>query len=202
MTTLYHFGGQPFDKNRRFLPLDTDHKPGGLWLTEDRIDGWKNHVLRRIAERASGWCYGDLRFMSVFEIGQTCSAKNVLTITREEDMENFLESYLETSNRNCKGKNLESIRDQCIPNCSGSCYNCYGFHIDWDRVKVAYQGLALTYYSEEISHRSNNPRLHWSRLDCASWCFWDISCLTLVEENVRTEYKCDGRCFSTYCPMK
>ena len=100
--------------------------------------------------------------------------------------------------RNCKGEYLEKIRAQCIPNCSESCYNCYGFHIVWDRVKVAYKGLALTFYSEEISHRSKNPRMHWSRLDCTSWCIWDDSCLTLVEENVRTEYTCDGNCLSNY----
>ena len=171
MTLLYTFGGKPFDKNRRFLPLDTDHKPGGLWLTEDRIDGWKNHVLTCITENPSEWCYGDLRYKTAFEFDPINYSRYVLTIACREDMENFLESYLETSKRNCKGKDLESIRDQCIPNCPGSCNNCYGFHIDWNRVKAEYKGLALTSYSREISHRSNSPRMHWSRLDCASLVF-------------------------------
>ena len=202
MTLLYHFGSQPFDKNRRSLPQDTDHKPGGLWLTEDRIDGWKNRVLRGITERPSEWCYADLRFISVFETDQAHFSGNVLTIACREDMDNFLECYLETSPRNCKSKDLERISDQCIPACSGSCYNCYGFHIDWNRVKAGHKGLAVTCYSREISHRSKNPRMHWSRLDCASWCFWDVSYLTLVQVNVRTEYTCDGKCLSNYCPVK
>ena len=185
MTLLYTFGGKPFNKSNSRLPQNTDHKPGGLWLSEDRKDGWKSLVLRRTLEHPSEWCYGDLKFKTVFEIDRVRSIENILTIACIEDMNYFLECYLEKSMRNCKGEYLEKIRAQCIPNCSESCYNCYGFHIVWDRVKVAYKGLALTFYSEEISHRSKNPRMHWSRLDCTSWCIWDDSCLTLVEENVR-----------------
>ncbi len=204
MTLLYSFGGRPFDKNRRCLPQDTDHKPGGLWLTECRTDGWKNHVLTGITERPLEWCYGDLRLMTVFEFDQDRFAESVFTIARKKDMEDFLESYLEPRKRNCKSEDLESIRSQCIPRCSGSCYNCYGFHIDWNRVKADYRGLALTFYTEEISHRTRDPRMHWSRLDCPSWCIWDIdlSCLTTLEENVETGYTCDGNCQSTYCPTR
>ena len=202
MTLLYTFGGKPFDKSNSSLPLNTDHKPGGLWLTEDRKDGWKRLVLRRAKEHPSEWCYGDLKFKTIFQIDQVRSAENILTIACKKDMDDFLRSYLEQSERNCKSEDLEKIRDRCMPDCSGSCHNCYGFHIEWNRVKVDYQGLALTFYSEKISHHSKNPRLHWSRLDCASWCIWDNSCLTLVEENVGTEYTCDGKCLSIYCPMK
>ena len=202
MTLLYHYSGKPFDKNRRCLPPDTDHKPGGLWLTEDRADGWKNHVLRCINERPSDWCYGDLQYKTVFEFDPNEYGKYVLTVACKEDVGDFLENYLETSERNCKSKDLECIRDRCMSDCSGSCYNCHGFHIAWNRVKANCRGFALTFHSEDISHRSKDPRLHWSRLDCASWCIWDTSCLTLVEENVRTKYTCDGKCLSTYCPMK
>ena len=204
MTLLYTFGGKPFDKNRRCRPPDTDHKPGGLWLTEDRSDGWKNLVLRQIHKCPSQWCHGDLRYKTVFEFNPDGHGKYVLTVACKEDMEYFLENYLESSERNCKSTDLERIRDRCIPDCSGSCYNCHGFHIDWNRVRVDYRGLALTFHSEEISHRSKDPRLHWSRLDCASWCFWDkeLSCLTTLEENIGTEYSCDGNCPSSFCPMK
>ena len=204
LTLLYTFGGKPFNKNRRCLPSDTDHKPGGLWLTEDRTDGWKNHVLRCITENPSEWCYGDLRYETVFEFSPDDHGRHVLTVASVEDMEDFLENYLEATERNCKSEDLECIRGLCIPGCPGSCYNCHGFHIAWDRVKADYSGFALTFHSEAISHRSRDPRLHWSRLDCASWCFWDgeLSCLTTLEENVTTEYSCDGKCLSSHCPMQ
>lgn len=202
MTLLYHFGGQSFDKNRRCLPLNTDHKPGGLWLTEDRLDGWKNLVLKQIQKRPSEWCYGDLRFVTIFEIDSTIADSTVLTIARNGDMDDFLERYLEKSQRNCRGEDLDGIRNQCGPTCSGSCFNCFGFHIGWDRVKVDYAGIALTFYSKEISHRSQDPRMHWSRLDCASWCIWDTRSLMPVRENVRTEFTCNGKCLSSHCPMK
>ena len=62
MTLLYTFGGKPFNKSNSRLPQNTDHKPGGLWLAEDRKDGWKSLVLRRTLEHPSEWCYGDLKF--------------------------------------------------------------------------------------------------------------------------------------------
>ena len=204
MTLLYHFGGKPFNKNLGYRPKDTDHKPGGLWLAEDREDGWKNHVLTAIVRNPSEWCYEDLRYVTIFEIDQDRFAETVCTIACKEDMEDFLESYLEPNQRNCKSEDLECIKNQCIPHCSGSCCNCYGFHIDWNRVKADYRGLALTFYTEEISHRSRDPRMHWSRLDCPSWCIWDrdLSCLTTLDENVETGYTCDGKCLRTHCPTR
>ena len=201
MTTLYHFGGKQFDENG-CPPLNNDHKPGGLWLTEGGIDGWKDHVKSQISERPFEWCYGDLKFVTVFEIDPVRSAGSLLTIACKEDLNDFVGRYLEKSKRNCSGQDLERIKNRCIPSCSGQCYNCYGSHIDWNRVKDAYKGLALTFYSKNISHYSQDPSLHWSRFDCASWCFWDPSYLTLVEKNRETGYTCDGTCHSTYCPMK
>ena len=199
---LYTFGGTRFDKNRRCLPLDTDHKPGGLWLTEDRQDGWKNHVIKCIDDNPSEWCRGDLRYVTAFEIDPARLGKDVLAITGKEDILTFAELYGETPRRNCKDEDLVGIRNQCIARCSGQCFNCYGVHINWGRVKAAYMGLALTFYSEEISHRSGNPSLHWSRFDCPSWCFWAEACLTLVEANKETGYTCDGACQSAYCAVK
>ena len=199
---LCTFGGRQFDENRRCLPLDTDHKPGGLWLTEDRQDGWKNHVIRCINNNPSEWCLGDLRYVTAFEFDPRRFGEDVWAIAGKEDILKFAELFGETPKRNCKDEDLASIRNQCITSCSGRCYNCYGVHINWGRVKAAYKGLALSFYSEEISYRSGNPSLHWSRLDCASWCFWDKACLTLVEANKETGYACDGDCQSAYCAMK
>ena len=202
MTVLYHFGSKEFDKNRRGLPIDTDHKPGGFWFTEEGIDGWKNFVISAIRKNPSEWCYGDLKFVTLFEVDPMRAAESVFTIACEENLRDFIERFLELSKRNCNGQDLERIRKRCIPSCSGECYNCYGFHINWNQVKDAYKGVALTFYSKDISYRSKDPRLHWSRFDCASWCFWDPSCLTLVEENRETGYTCDGTCDSPNCPMK
>ena len=150
------------------------------------------------------WCYGDLRYKTVFEFSPDDHGGHVLTIASVEDMQDFLDNYLETKKRNCNSNELKSIKKRCIPDCSGSCYNCHGFHIEWNRVRDNYKGLALTFYSEKFSYRHKDPRLHWSRLDCASWCFWDreLSCLTTLEENIETGYTCDGNCLSRWCPMK
>ena len=140
--------------------------------------------------------------MTAFEVDPSYCTDSVLTIADEEDLCHFIESYLETSERNCKPDDLRQIGGECPSSCSGQCYNCYGFHIKWSRVKDDYKGLALTFYTVDISHLSRKSRLHWSRLSGASWCFWDVSCLTLVEENKETGYTCDGLCPSTKCPMK
>ena len=115
---LYTFGGTRFDKNRRCLPLDTDHKPGGLWLTEDRQDGWKNHVIKCIDDNPSEWCRGDLRYVTAFEIDPARLGKDVLAITGKEDILTFAELYGETPRRNCKDEDLVGIRNQCIARCS------------------------------------------------------------------------------------
>ena len=202
MVTIYTYGGKQFDQNRQCLPSNTDHKPGGLWLTEDRIDGWKNHVIKGIGQKPQEWCYGDLKYVTVFEVDPSCCSDSVLTIADEQDLCDFIGSYLEEAERNCKPDDLLKVRGECPSSCSGECYNCYGCHIKWDRVKDDYKGLALTFYTDDISYLSKKSRLHWSRLDCASWCFWDTSCLTLVEENKETGNTCDGTCLSDYCPMK
>ena len=199
---LYTYGATLFYISRRFLPLDTDHKPGGLWLTEDRKDGWKNHVIKCIAGNPLEWCRGDLKYVTAFEIDPARLGEEVLAITSREDILTFTELYGETLRRNCKDEDLVGISKQCVDSCSGQCFNCYGVHISWGRVKAAHMGLALTFYTEEISHRSGNPRLHWSRFDCPSWCIWDVACLTLVEANKETGYSCDGACKSKYCVMK
>ena len=202
MVTLYTYGGTQFDKNRQCLPRNTDHKPGGLWLTEDVTDGWKNYVIKSIGQRPQEWCYGDVKYVTVFEGDPLCCTDSVLTIADEEDLCDLISSYLENSERNCKSEDLQQIIGECPSSCSGQCYNCYGFHIKWDRVRDDYKGLALTFYTEDISHLSKESKLHWSRFNCASWCFWDTSCLTLVEENVATGYTCNGMCPSAYCPIR
>ena len=122
MVTLYTYAGKQFDKNRQCLPCNTDHKPGGLWLTEDRTDGWQNYVIKSIGQRPQEWCYGDLKYATVFEADPSCGTDSILTIADEGDLCEFINCYLEnqsgTANpRTCNKSEVNALlvaRDSVI----------------------------------------------------------------------------------------
>lgn len=204
MVILYHYGNKPFGKLCRFKrpPCDTDHKPGGLWLSEETNDGWKNHVLRSMRKRPEEWCFDDLRYVTkfIFDLSQI---DNIRVIENKDALIEFIDIYRESDQRYCGGIDLLTVRKECAPaNCQGQCFNCYGFHINWARTKSKYMGIALKCYTREMSYKTELAELHWARFDCSSWSIWDTRCLIKYGESEETRYICDGSCVSRYCTVR
>ena len=175
--TLYHYGSSRFAilYGIKQPPCDTDHKPGGLWLSKDTRDGWSRlHVA-------------DTTYKTEFTI-KPSACNEILTIRSEQELHSFVQRYGESSQRKCSivDLTLNNFRDQCVSNCQGQCFNCFGLHIIWGRVKSEYKGIAITPYQRNLSHRCGDPKFHWYRFDCASWCVWNTSCLEKVGGSVRT----------------
>ena len=167
MRILSHYSKTP-DKAFHLdypTPLDNDHKPGGLWLSDDNEYGWSQLVRGLVRTGSSGWEDGNemLRHRYDFIIDPS-QLNEILTLSTPDDLRSFASAYGESSLRGC-----------VVDGESG-----YGQHIEWYRIKTDYRGILITPYQRELSHRIGNPEFHWYRFDCASGCFWDISCLKLV----------------------
>ena len=164
MSILSHYSRIP---GRAFsldypTPPDNDHKPGGLWLSDDSEYGWRQLVRDLVRGGSSGWEDGNelLRHRYDFIINPS-QLEQVLTLSTPDDLRCFVSAYGEASMRGC-----------VVDEKSG-----YGRHIEWDHVKHDYKGILITPFQQELSHRNGNPEFHWYRFDCASGCFWDMSCL-------------------------
>ena len=144
---------------------DNEHKPGGLWLSDDFEYGWSAFVLDRLRSGSSEWADGNelLRYRYDFTIDPR-QLDRILALQTPGDLRRFTSYYRETSPRECV--------DDGKPG--------YGLHIDWSRVKAKYKGILITPYQSELSHRHGNLEFHWYRFDCASGCIWDIACLRLL----------------------
>ena len=167
MRILSHYSKTP-DKGFRLdypTPLDNDHKPGGLWLSDDSEYGWSQLVQDLVRNGSSGWEDGNelLQHRYDFVIDPT-QLNQILTLSMSEDLRRFASIYGEASMRGC-----------AVDGKLG-----YGRHIEWSRVKCDYKGVLITPYQWDLSHRNGDPEFHWYRFDCASGCFWDISCLEPV----------------------
>ena len=142
-------------------PLDNEHKPGGLWLSDDSDYGWYAFVLDRLRSGSSDWADGAelLQYRYDFEIDPH-HKDQVLKLETEGELQGFIMRYGEVKFRECAVEGTHG----------------YGLHIEWERVKAAYMGILIAPYQRALSHK--DPFFHWYRFDCASGCFWDISCLT------------------------
>ena len=172
--TLYHYGETPFGNLSRFpVTCDTDHKPGGLWLSEDSSDGW------------AGLSIASIRYKTAFRI-RPSAHQDILFIRNDSELIDFVRRYRESAERNCSLVDLDLIASECNQSCPGQCFNCYGLHIVWGHVKSEYKGIAITPFLSGLSHRNGDTRFHWYRFDCASWCFWDTECLEQDGQSQRT----------------
>ena len=140
---------------------DNEHKPGGLWLSDDGAYGWRQFVIDRLHSGASDWSDGRdlLQYRYDFTINFRESDR-VLILKNPVELERFTAQYAEAHLRSCE-----------VDRTAG-----YGRHIEWRRVKSDYKGILITPFQAELSRR--DPDYHWYRFDCASGCVWDISCLT------------------------
>ena len=147
------------------VPCDNEHKPGGLWLSDDSDYGWFDFVSERLQSGSSDWADGNelLRFRYDFILNPG-QVNRILVLRTPEDMRKFTSKYREAYPRLC-------VVDGELG---------FGVHIEWSRVKANFKGILITPYQAGLSHRKGDLDYHWYRFDCASGCFWDISCLTMV----------------------
>ncbi len=77
------------------------------------------------------------------------------------------------------------FKEECVVNDKPGC----GLHIEWGRVKAAYKGILITPFHQNLPRTA--PDFHWYKgWDCASGCFWNLTCLRQVTQGVRTNL-CD-----------
>ncbi len=167
MNVLSHYSKRPGKVFSADFPTssDNEHKPGGLWLSDDSVFGWYALVSKLVRRGASGWEDGTelLRYRYDFTI-DPLQAEQILVLGTPDDLRNFVTTYGEGSLRDCV---IDGKSD-------------YGRHINWQRIKSEYKGILITPFQADLSHRKGDPEFHWYRFDCASGCFWDITCLTPV----------------------
>ena len=160
---LTHYSRDPIQVFSNALHRDdNDHKPGGLWLSDESDYGWSAVVSAQLRLGTRGWEDGDelLRYRYDFSIDPKQLGR-ILLLRTPDDLRRFTSDYREASPRECV--------DDGKPG--------FGLHIEWHRVKSDYKGILITPYQPELSYRNGNPDFHWYRFDCASGCFWDITCL-------------------------
>ena len=156
------------------MPDDNDHKPGGLWLSDDSDCGWRDRVLERLRGGHSDWvdAYKGLQYRYGFTI-DPCLSDRVLKLKTPDDLRRFTSHYREAACREC--------------NVAGE--PGWGLHIEWERVKDDYMGILITPFHPDLAlagKAGKDPFFHWYRFDCASGCFWDITCLTQVTKGTKT----------------
>ena len=145
-------------------PPDNDHKPGGLWLSDDSEYGWPELVHGLVSSGSSGWEDGNELLQHRYDfIIDPAQLDQILVLSTPDDLQSFTTAYGEASYRGCLVNGEPG----------------YGLHIEWHRIKSDYKGILITPYQRELSHRNGTPKFHWYRFDCASGCIWDITCLKL-----------------------
>ena len=110
---------------------DNDHKPGGLWLSDDSDYGWRAFVLDRVNDGSPCWADADkgLRYKYGFTINPCCSDK-ILKLKTPDDLRCFTAHYREAARRACDEP------------------GGYGVHIDWERVRAHYKGILITPFTQ------------------------------------------------------
>lgn len=163
---LVHYSEQCLPAlSRTPLRGDTCHKPGGLWLSDDDAGfGWLDHVAEALkSDQRKCWINDaqKIQYKTEFAI-KGGEIDNLLVINCAVELEKFSLRYKENQPRDC---------------CDGS---GNGFHIQWNLVKAKYKGILITPYIPELAWHKGDPLFHWYRFDCASGCFWDITCLRKI----------------------
>ena len=124
------------------VPSDNEHKPGGLWQSDDSGFGWYELVSYLVRRGRSDWADGNelLRHRYDFII-DPCQLEHVLVLKTPDDLRSFTSAYQEPSPRRC-----------VVDGQPG-----FGLHNEWDRVKSDYKGILITPYQQELSHTKGNP---------------------------------------------
>ncbi len=144
------------------LPKDNEHKPGGLWLSDDSDYGWYQFVLDQLHSGSREWADGKEILQHKYDFMIDLRQLDTVLVLRTPDaLRTFILNYQEPLPRECQGESELG----------------YGWHIEWHRVKTDYKGILITPYQPGLSYRCGDPDFHWYRFDCASGCFWDVTCL-------------------------
>ena len=104
MRILSHYSKTPGKTFHRdyLTPLDNDHKPGGLWLSDDNKYGWSQLVRSLVRNASSGWEDGNelLQHRYDFIIDPT-QTNEILALSTPDDLRSFASIYGEVSMRGC-----------------------------------------------------------------------------------------------------
>ena len=156
MDILSHYSkcpGKVFSPNYP-TPADNEHKPGGLWLSDDSEYGWCDLVRGLVRKGSSGWEDGNELLQHRYDfIIDPAQLDQILVLNTPGDLRSFTSAYGEASLRGC------------VVNGEAG----YGLHIEWHHIKSDYKGILIAPYQRELSHRDGNPKFHWYRFDCAQW---------------------------------
>ena len=169
---LSHYSKYPIEVFSNVLHRDdNEHKPGGLWLSDESGYGWSALVSEQLRLGSSGWEDDD-------ELPPDTGTTSGST---RSNWTGFSRSELPTTCKDSRRTIERHHRGECVDEGKPG----YGLHIDWSRVKSDYKGILITPYQPGLSHRNGNPDFHWYRFDCASGCFWDIICLRLLGRSLK-----------------
>ena len=209
---LYHYS------RKKVVLKDKDYtdghpdKPHGLWLSSDGRTS-PNNWLRFTREQIEGekhksverrtWCYFDIRYETRFEITTPISAE-IKVIRCEKELDEFMKCFRQTDYERCLTLTnsgwVEKLHKQYDSrgrdNGLEKCYHCFGLHLDWKRVKEAFDGVALRFWTKDTSRHSKKYDYHWSVFDKPSWCIWEpTKHLTQLDESVEMPYlNLDWKC--------
>lgn len=151
---LFHFSRTPLRALSPVSPVpDNDHKPGGLWLSDESEFGWSKLLQAVKLAGDPHWADADDWFRNVYEFD--IDSSKLICLRSEADIWSFRWSYGESQPRMCAGQT--------------------GVHIQWSLVKARYKGILVSPYHDSLSHRNGASDMHWYRFDCASACVWDTS---------------------------
>ena len=141
-------------------------------MSDDSEYGWCELVHDLVRRGSSGWEDGNELLQHKYDfIIDPSQLDQILVLSTPDDLRRFTSPYGEPSLRRC-----------VVDGEPG-----YGLHIEWHRIKSEYKGILITPFQRELSHRNGNPKFHWYRFDCASGCFWDISCLKLFADGLHRD---------------
>ena len=164
-STLHHYSKALVARFANSLnPPANEHKPGGLWVSEESANGWRAFLLAQLRRGSDEWSDGEelLRYRYDFAV-KSGDRDCIRELRTPRDLRIFTGEYQEPAPREC-------VVDGKVG---------HGIHIEWHRVQRDHKGILIMPFQEALSHLKPDG-LHWYRFDCTSGCFWDVGCLEIL----------------------
>ncbi len=152
---LSHFSEKKviFDSSFEYPENHTfSYKPFGLWLSDESESSVCSWTE---------WCLSNNFRPENLSVKQDFS----VDLTEVLHLKNHKEIYCFTSEYQLNNLFSEEMMR----------YGCY--HIDWKKLRHNFKGILITPYC----FKSRDDFFWYYGWDCASGCFWDLSCLTEIE---------------------
>ena len=137
-STLHHYSKALVARFANSLnPLANEHKPGGLWVSEESANGWRAFVLAQRGRGSNEWSDGEelLRYRYDFAV-KSGDRDCIRELRTPRDLRIFTGEYQEPAPREC-------VVDGKVG---------HGIHIEWHRVQRDYKGILIMPFQEALSH--------------------------------------------------